>query len=321
RQQSELTFETRSADFAQARTQLYAYTEDGEVRLDWDPVEGADSYLLTVATRRAGETQQTLAYGFDDSVLPEGFEGDTDFETRSAYCGQAAPSLKLSGITGCLQTIRFERDIKEVSMWVRQRFNDAEGRLDMYSVLSDGTNVFIGSLTDFTNKGETRNMTLPAGVNCLRLVYTQLTTGLDLYIDDLNLTLSDAPVDTPVSGYDRTAVTAITSPLTGLDPQTEYVAYVVPVSSDTEGIRSHVLTFTPASAPSGIDTPSITDNNLNRLFSRNGDSVVCADSELQFDILTPDGRFVIRSARATATLPDNGIYIIRTDKGTLKICR
>lgn len=322
RQQSELTFETRSADFAQARTQLYAYAEGGEVRLDWDAVEGADSYLLTVATRRAGETKQTLDYGFDDSVLPEGFEGEIDFETRSAYCGQAAPSLKLSGITGCLQTVRFERDIKEVSMWVRQRFNDAEGRLDMYSVLTDGANVFIGSLTDFTNKGETRSVTLPAGVNCLRLVYTQLTTGLDLYIDDLSLTLSDAPVDTPVSGYDRKAVATATSPVTGLDPQTEYVAYVVPVNGNVEGVCSHVLTFTPASAPSGVDIiPSAVDNSLSTLFSRHGNTVVCADADIQFDILTPDGRFIVRSARSTAVLPGNGIYIIRTGNRTLKICR
>ena len=229
--------------------------------------------------------------------------------------------MKLSGISGYIQTAQFDRDITEVSMWLRQRFNDAEGRLDLYNVLDNGANVFIGSLTDFTNKGETRSVTLPAGVKCLRLVYTQLTTGLDLYIDDLALTLSDAPVDTPVSGYDRKAVTAATSSITGLDPQTEYVAYVIPVSGGTEGVRSHVLTFTPASAPSGIDTPSITNNNLNRLFSRHGDIVVCADADMPFDILTPDGRFVVRSAHATATLPDNGIYIIRTDKGTLKICR
>ena len=321
RQKKELNFETRSADFAEARTQLYPYADAGEMRLDWDAVEGADSYLLTVATRRTGETQQNLTYGFDDTDLPEGFDGEVDFETRSAYCGQEAPSVKLSGVSGHIQTSRFNRDIKEVSLWVRQRFGDATGRLDLYSVLPDGANVHVGSLTDFSSKGETRNVTLPDGVNCLRLVYTQLTTGLDLFIDDLQLTLCDAPADTPVSGYDHKAVTDTTSPLSGLDPQTEYVAYVVPVSGGTEGVRSHVLTFTPALAPSGIETPVSDTNSLGTLFSRHGDTVICSDASVAFDILTPDGRFIVRGAHSSATLPGNGIYIIHAAGHTLKMSR
>lgn len=321
RQARELVFTTQAADFANTVTRIYPYSEGSGVRLDWDAVEGAGSYLLTVALPKAGETSEVLAFGFDGSVLPEGFEGNGSFETRSNYCGSDAPSWKMSGIDGCLRTPRYDSDIKSVSMWVRQRFGDADGRLDLYAVAADGTMGHLTSATDFTTKGERITIDIAAdGVRCLAMVYTQLATGLDLFVDDLQIALCDGPADTPLGGYDALRVDGTSLHIDGLDSDTQYAAWVVPVQGQTEGARSERVLFTPATAHSGVQSlPFDKAESLSAMFVVAQGSVTCIDPAVSYDVYAADGRCVARNARGTVALSQRGIYIVRSAGSSLKI--
>lgn len=321
RQSSPLELTTLATDFAEASTRLYAWNDgDSLVRLEWDAVEGASNYLLTVATRHAGESVETWATAFDNSELPEGFTTTGMMETRASNAGASAPSLRLTGVDGMLQTPLFEREIKSIAMWARQRFADAECRLDFYDATTAQPR-FLFSASDFTSKGEIVGFDIPSGVHALRIVHNQKATGLDLFVDDITVSLTDGPADTPVSGYDRCPVEGHSARISGLDANSEYVGYVVPVNAEGEGIRSQTIYFTPSALPSEVKGVACGEPSGARLFAVEGDCIVCADPELAFAVYAADGRCVAREAKGRATLPATGIFIVRAAGRSLKIVR
>lgn len=319
RQAAPVQFRTQGTAFASASTHLYPYFDNGEVRIDWDAVDGAADYVLEIAASRQAETAGVEDFGFEGAQLPEGFEGNGTFETRAAYCGADAPSFKMDGTDGWLQTPRYDEEISSVSFWCRQRFGNAEGRLDFYNVLADGALRNLGCITEFTTKGERTTFDLPADVHCLRMVWTQLATGLDFFADDLQIALS-SPGSSLAPAIHTGAYTATSATVAGLDPNTQYTAWITPRDAQGKpGRVSEKLVFVPSKAPSAVEEVELPETNATSLFRINGGVLECADNSLHYDVYTVDGHCIALRQQGALALSMPGIYIVRTQGQAIKL--
>lgn len=292
-------------EFEKAVTNVYAHAASEGTLLSWDKVTDATHYLLTVASRSAGETAETATADFADKKLPEGWASDCTFTTNTKYCGAAAPALTFGLHGQNMTTALYDRQINSLSMFVKVSSAEEGVALDVYGTDADGRQRFVTRLTDLTRAGSTLTVDLPADIHALTLRDATSVTDVKIYVDDMVLSLADGWNDTPVSGYDGRRVEGTSLAVTGLENEKEYVAYVRPVKSETEGRLSASLPFTPAKAATGV-----------------GETAADLDANLPADVYTLTGILVatLTEAEARASLPA-GIYILRQGAAARKIVK
>lgn len=308
-------FVTQGDTFDKAAPGIYAYKGQGtDTDLVWDAVEGADSYELTVAVRKAGETAETVKTGFDNSALPAGWKLDGTYNNRDKNCGEAVPSVNLAVNGDYLRTSVYERDIKEISFWARLTFAEEGGRLEVYGTDEDGHIRLLDILTDFGTKGERVAVSVPSGYRQLMLRLATSVSGLGFYVDDMEVLLTDGPADTPVSGYAARNVQDTRLAVTGLDAETSYVAYVRPVKGEEKGKMSKAIEFTPSGLSAGVgEIPADGYQEADVIVSG---GIVSANG-MTIDVFTIDGTLVARGK--SVTLPSRGLYIVRAGGAAKKI--
>lgn len=310
-------FLTQGATFAQAAPGIYAYKGEGsDTQLVWDAVADADSYELTVATRKAGETAETIKTGFDNSTLPEGWKLSGKYNTRDKNCGEAAPAVSLEVNGNYLRTATYERDIKEISFWAKKTFSDEGEKIEVYAYDEEGHVRLVATVGGFDTKGARYTVEIPAGYRQAMLRLSSSVSGLGLYIDDMEVLLADGPVDTPVSGYAARSVSDTQLAVSGLEPQTTYVAYVRPVKGEEKGKFSKAIEFVPSQlTAAGIEDLPVDSYEEAEVIVSGG--VVSAFGQMM-DVYTIDGARIARGTEIT--LPCRGLYIVRVNDASKKIC-
>ncbi|MDE7159996.1 MAG: M6 family metalloprotease domain-containing protein [Muribaculaceae bacterium] len=317
-------FRTHGTDVADTFVALRAGRtgEPGEVTLSWDAVDGEGVYYEAQVAQ--GAPVEIIGHdnvGFDGSRLPEGWSGTGKYDTRDNYSGESAPSYTLTGAGGWLQTSRYEGSIASISFWSRQRFSGAAALLDIYEVLPDGILRHIERLTDFTNKGARYTINLPDYVSQVKMVLTPLATSLDLYIDDMELTLASEPMMAEaLRQYGADTSWSFDVREKGIDPSQRLYARVRPVGpGDEKGLWSEILAFVPAELPWQSGVQSIgADSALTGVGVADG-VLVTADSDMIYDLYTAEGRAVALGARGSMPLPGKGLYIVRTAGASAKV--
>lgn len=312
----ELPLSAQAAEFAQAAPTVRAFSEaSGNVLLQWDAVEGAERYVAEVGRLLPGKTVGEMTVGFDNSRLPEGWEGIGTYDKRANYCGVSAPSYSLSASGSWLKTSRCDSDIASITFWGRQRFSDARGILDFYSMTEDGSMTHVARLEGFTNKGADYTVNFPAGVRRLCMVFTPVATDLTLFIDDMRLTLAAEGRATEVR---KIGTSELFASFSSLRADTEYSARVWGFRGDESSALSEWLTFTPVTLnpPSAIEAVG-TDSEIS--FTVSGGMIIPADADAVYDLYSADGRCVARGARGAMPLPARGLYIAVAGKSSVKM--
>ena len=314
-----ITFTTHGETFAESAPGIHAYQGDegGNVDLNWDAVADATHYELTVATRAAGETKESVKAGFDNSTLPEGWKTSGRYETRDKYAGEAVPSLNLKLSGDYLKTAVFDRDIKSISFHNTITFSEDAAEIEVFGVDAEGRTEYLGKVVDFDKNGADHTFDFPAGYKQAILRLDTRVSGLSVYLDDVEVALQDGPTDTPVSGYSARKVEDTALSVTGLEPNTEYVAYVRPMKGEDAGKSSKAIYFVPSKASLGVDgivadgdSQAVADVRLeNGVLSANGEMMT---------IYSADGRLVGKGV--AFSLPARGLYIVRVGEAAKKIC-
>lgn len=311
--------------FEEAKTAIFALATGDDTPgtiISWMPVNGATSYDLTVVQRSAAtpaEAIENVDVPFTGNRMPDDWDGNGSFDSRSKYCGEATPSYQLAHSGAYLRTGIYDNPIKSVSFWARNRFDENLCHLNVYGIAKDGSMRLVTTVNDLSNKGGRHNIDFPSDCYGVNFVYFFTTTGLDCNLDDIVIEFTDTFIDLPVADLDITPVSETSALVIGLQGDTEYVAYVTPMRGEEQGIRSNELTFTPASLPvSGVEEISV-DNSSSEGFLLNGGVILPTDNE-PYSIYAIDGTLVGGNIRGSFTLPQRGLYIVMKAEKSRKIC-
>lgn len=288
--------------------------DDTWATLQWTAVADADHYLLTVATRQYGESTDALTTGFDNKNLPSSdWQKSALFDSREKYCGENIPSLKFSKAADHLITPTFDNPMQSVSFWCRIS-REGIAKLQLVGYDKEGSMVDCGTLTEFSEEGTTFEVNLPDNVYKLGIYYYLASVELTMNFDDLTINFAGEITDTPVAGFDKLSVAETSAKVTGLEKDTEYVAYVTAVAEDaTESKASRAISFRTL-LESGIEC--VQNVAAHKVSMNNG---VISLGEAHYDIYAIDGRLIAKDINGAYQLPAKGIYIVKTAEMTAKV--
>ncbi|MDE7381711.1 MAG: hypothetical protein K2N03_06250, partial [Muribaculaceae bacterium] len=267
------------------------------------------------AVREDLSAKEAASTGFDNSDIPMGWTTDAKFENRDRYCGVAAPALKVETNGLAFRTPVFNSDIHSVVFTGRVQYDDPY-TLDVYGVDENGNNFFISRHDLMTTAMKQHEITLPEGIRSVYLYYTMHSTGQYLFVDDIRINTLDSFKESPVSADNMNYVEPTRALVSGLSPDTEYVAYVTPLKDNAEGKRSKAVAFRLnrlSSDVEDIDAEIPADG-----FSIVGNTVIPDNAELPYDIFAIDGSVIANSVRGNYTLPTKGVYIVRGSSASVK---
>lgn len=305
-------------DFENASTNLIIGSSDEGAIIEWDPVEGADSYELKVVTRTPGEATSTVNADFEGSRLPDNWNSSYGkYDTRKF--GAASPSYALTAPGASLASNVYADEISAVSFWACKRYNDEGCELSVYALDKDGNASRAHLISDLTREGGNFSLPMPAGTHGVKFVYYYRTTDTYVYVDDICLTFHGGYTDTDaaeaiIEKYTDTAYT-----VKGLKEATDYIAYVTPVKADaSKGARSNEVAFRVENLPvSGVEDVAL-ENSF--AFSVSGMTIVPADASASYDVFSADGMHIASAHKGALALPARGIYLLRSADGkTAKI--
>lgn len=304
------------ADFKNAATNLYIEKNDENIIMSWDEIEGAESYDVNVVTIQKGAETDNFETGFTDNMLPDGWEGNGKFDTRSS--GKESPSFRITQTDGYLQSPIYENQIAKLSFWCRRSYDENLSSLTILTADKNGRWTSLPAISEISGVkgGETKEIDLPAGVYGVRFKYNFASTGLDFYIDDICLTFCNDAVETPAE-FTKSDISDTSVSLSGLKNGIEYTAYVVPRNAEGEGARSNEVAFRMEDLhDSGVE--NITDNAAPD-FRIYGLTLIPGDSSSEYSVYTIDGITVAAGVKGSLTLPAEGLYIVRSNGSALKL--
>lgn len=311
---------TIAGSFDEARTNVYAYVIDDYTTIEWDEVKDATDYEVFVGTRTIGGDVEKHLTGFDGSVMPDGWTTEGRFETRDRYCGNAAPALHME-INGVIfKTAKFANPISNLSFKGRMLYDDPY-TLDIYGEDGNGNTRFITSYAGMTRSIIDHSIDIPlngdSSIRSIIMKYTSLATGQALYIDDVEITTVATYTDTPVASENIEITGKNSAKVTGLDPNAEYVTYVIPVNADGKGVASNELYFRQSGLESSVD--GILDDILTPQVSVIDGVVSPLNQDMIYDIYSIDGTVLATGRKGEFILPAHGIFLLRSDGKTLKL--
>ncbi len=285
-----------------------------DATLSWTPVDGADHYLVTVATRDLKPSSESVSCNFTSSSLPAGWTCVGVFNSQVGNVGEAAPSLYLSYDDDYLRTAIYDdKEIESVSLWTRKA-SDKPVALSLYSQTEGGSLSYIADLPVSTTGQIASLDDLPENVHGLVFLLKN-PDGTRVYLDDIKILFRGEYTDTPVGLYSDMPVNDNNMNVTGLEKVTPYVAYVKVHDGEKDGVRSNTVSFITTDQ-SGVETIGASD--LPGFYIAGG-ILYCTDSATAFDVVALDGTIVALDVKGKSSLPSRGVYIIRTKQQTLKV--
>lgn len=230
-------------DMFSAKTAEPTDVSAGSFTANWMPLDGAQSYELTVKKRTVDMSQLTDVCDFTGKKLPDGWKGDvSSYFSASGYCGEAAPSVSLAADGQYVESRDYGK-VNGVSLWMRTMsysslsslrvLGKQDGKwIELESVPMPETDAGAQTLT-LPKEG----MSLPKGITAVRveLVSTGGKAGR-LLIDDIKVENTAPDRDEIFAGYDHKNVGNVTScAISGLEPGR---LYLYTVRGEADGLKS-----------------------------------------------------------------------------------
>lgn len=226
---------------------------EGTFTAHWEPLAGANGYLISVFTK-AHDGQDYTGCDFTDGVssMPRGWTSSSNSTfANSAYSGAAIPSLRLSADDRL--NINPGDDIRSISFWHRGS-STSEGDVIAVYAVTDNVMTEVASVPVVSAKGGATSTvdSFPAGTAAVRLVYRRSGTKGSVAIDDVTVGYGYTYQPHYVDGYQDKLLGDVTScKVDGLDPDTEYF-YTVKATDGELVSRPSVEVRVRTQADSGV---------------------------------------------------------------------
>lgn len=267
--------------------------------LEWDALEGASGYRLTVWHDGSAAGEESIVDFADKTNLPEGWTTTaTATMSVSGYYGAAAPSLRMSNNAEMIESPLYEEPIQSLSFWLRGYQAASGNALEIYGLI-DGEWTLLERETGIDNTaGKTFSYgeTTLRGAKALRMSYS--STGGSLCLDDIRVGLGDATVEE--KDMDKADIGNRTSyTVEGLSAGTTYRAILTATDGSHESLPSQTIEVTTAGASTGLESPATADET--------------------YSIHDIAGRLISTGSQLDLSSLPKGIYIIKSRNGSKKI--
>ncbi len=224
---------------------------------NWEAVDGANDYLLTVADGSVSEEKETANCGSGEAVaIPYGWYksfSSSKYYATAGFYGNASPALKMekNDISGTyLRTRTYSSDVSSISFWYRgyQTYDSdallVEGYVDSEWVTIESVSL---PLT-----GETKTITeIPDGVKQVRFTAKLQGSAGAIALDDIVIIAGGAD---PIEGYNQLAVGNVTSAtVKGLTPGATYKYSVIATDGTHNSNVSNSIKVTLLEGSSTVD--------------------------------------------------------------------
>jgi hypothetical protein len=289
---------------------------------NWQAVDGADGYLLSVYTKQYGEAETTVA-DFTDGLgaLPSGWDTNSNLTySQSAYSGEAAPSLRLATTDSYIATPSFTDYIRGFEFWHRG-VNAADGSLLKIGVLVGNTwqelttcaveNSAGGKVTTL-EESELPNQ-------CLALSITYQTEGRgSVAIDDIKVMHGGLEGTTFADGYNDLNVGNCLEYHVTLPMEATYYYTIKGLAGDTTTLSSNEIAVNRTSSLASVTTDCECTVKVS-----GRDIIVTTDSDATVALYSVTGSLIKRcNLHAGATVipaPAPGIYLLSVGVRTFKV--
>lgn len=170
---------------------------------NWELLEGADTYTLSVYTTRLGEPYPaSLDFTGGLEALPEGWVTScTGTYGLSGFCGQATPSLKMDKDEDYLQTPIFNDQIRTLSFWYRGNNASEKNSLLIMGYKNNRWDQ-LSAVSPLINEtgGENVSMEIPEGYIAVKFIFHKPESG-NLALDDIIVGHGGDMVELPLDNY------------------------------------------------------------------------------------------------------------------------
>ena len=245
----------------------------------WEPLEGADTYLLDVYTKAYVEpVYDTVDFTGGIGAMPEAWEtSSTSTSGVAGTFGAARPSLIFKNDLDFLVSPLYDFDLNTLSFWLKGN-SLAYGSVDIQGWKGDRW-VMVDNV-EIAGEAQTWSGKLPAGIRAIRLI-VNLVAGT-LYIDDVVVGYNGAAQLNYVEGYEHLPLTATTRTIGALAPATTYYYTVTARSGSLTSLVSNEIEVSTQKVDA-VRTVTGSRPAANRLVMRNR----------RLFIVTTDGKEII----------------------------
>lgn len=297
--------------------------------ISWMPIEDAVDYLVTVkSVARGGESKQVFGFGSaSSSEFPADWTcvGNPEYYSSANNYGEAIPSFKMGVKSTAFTTGLFPSDIIGLSFWMRGMSTNTKSYLSISGRADEGADwVDVKPqiyTIDYNSKGEIITVDVPEGIRQLNFTYNKGTGNIG--IDDITVTFAGEE-KTIHADYDRKSVGKVTSHQVVISDggraaeSLGFEAYVEAVDAGGKVSRpSEAVRVTPCTT--GIDLPA----DGSAMVSVDGATISYTGNDGDLCLYNAAGiavaRTVAQSGEAVIEAPAQGLYILATPDGAVKL--
>ena len=294
-------------------------------KANWQALEGAQSYELTVKKRTIDTTPCVDVCDFTGKALPEGWTGKmSSYFSANGYYGTSAPSVSLAAKDHFIETKEYGK-VTSISLWMSTMSYSSFSSLRILGRIGAEWTELENIPMRQTSEGATTitlpkdGETLPNGINAVRfeLASTGDKVGR-LLLDDIKVNNTAADVDEIFADYDHKNIGNVASyTVEGLEANKLYLYTVRGVADDLKSIESDECLVQLGTT--GIDRIKA-DNTL---IVKDGVLTISAKPGSSVVVSTVDGIAVcsttVSDSGSCSVAMSNGLYIIRIADKAYKV--
>lgn len=164
---------------------VIGYSESkGYFMVEWDPIEGAIDYFITVYAG-IGSEEGEISTGFDNSALSEGWTASSkDWYNTNSNFGENTPSFKFNKDGQTLTSPKTDGNIRSLKFWSKGQ--STENTVLNIEGFRDDSWIHITDYEPLPNKTETAEINdFPVGVRQIR--FTLSKTKGNIAVDDIRI--------------------------------------------------------------------------------------------------------------------------------------
>ena len=305
-------------------------TENG-FTANWEPVEGAVSYLLTVYTTTRGEDRTDVVdfgrSGDTEMTLPAGwsFSGASNnlySKTSSNMAGNSVPSLKMNVNGHTLDSPLYDTPVVGLEFWAKGASADAANMLEILGRSSTEDEwISLYNIQPLDNKsGGVHSPAIPGGMRQIRFIYHKSGNG-NCALDDVVLRTT-GETRSAVAGFDGLDVGSATSWIVDLPSRgTGFYSYEV-VAVNAEGMQSKTSRAIDVELPESTGISEVAGDGVLSVCGRR--VIYTGAGGALVEAYNVSGVAVARvvadaSGSASFVLPAGGMYIVRAGSAVAKV--
>lgn len=284
----------------------------GAFTANWEELEGAESYLLSVYTKIEGDPIETTE-GFDNGIagLSEGWQTTaTATYSMASWAGTSTPSLRFGTDGDYIRTPEFMDGIRTFSFWHRGNGTDSESSIEI-EALTGGEWQSIAQYAITTTQGGSiiKLENIREGATAVRLTFNRAAGNLA--IDDIVIGHGASQSKLFATGYESfDAGSNLTCRIDGLDSDKNWYYTVQAKNDEGLSIPSEEIEVLASSGITEAVASAIRIHTEGLLIN-----IVGMPKDSTVTLYTPAGQ-IVREIKALAghaslTAPAPGIYILR----------